>query len=203
MTAKLKPNSKPISRKRTPIGKPYPFSTFFDVISARLSEARKITLRGDVDPQMFGHLSNSIDYLASVSKEPINIELTTQGGSVQDGLAIYDKIVDIRKQGIVVNITTLGYCMSMGVPILQAATNRLSGDNSTFLLHEISYRISGTHAQNKDIIASTDKLNKKLTKILTARTNLIEESLGTYTERKDYVLDASEALELGLIDRII
>lgn len=179
------------------------YNTFFDQVSAQLSANRLISLRGDVNENMLGHLSHSINYLVSQSKKPINIDLTTLGGSVSDGLGIYDKIIQARRQGVEVNITVFGYCMSMGVTILQAATKRLSGENTSFLLHEVAYGGGGSHSANKDRVTSIEKLNTRLSKIITDRSNLTTDELAKLTERRDYTISADEALQHGLIDTII
>lgn len=141
--------------------------------------------------------------MAIVSNEPIEIEMMSIGGSVHDGLGIYDKIIQTRNKGIAVNITVFGYAMSMAVPILQAATTRRAGPNATFLLHEVSYSSRGTHSSNKDLLETTDKLAFRLNKIVADRSNLSIEQIEEFTKRRDHTIDAQQALSYGLIDELI
>lgn len=152
---------------------------------------------------MLAHCSHSLNYLSSLSHKPIDIELTSLGGSVHDGLGIYDKIRSIRAKGVKVNINVVGYAMSMAVPILQAATLRSAGRNATFLLHEVSYSMRGTHSMNKDIIEATERLSQQVNGILAERALISVDELVKLSARKDFTFSAKEALEFGLIDEII
>lgn len=179
------------------------YPDFIDNVTAQLADSRILSIRGEIGEGQFAHIQNSLNYLSSLSKDDIEIELTSLGGSVHDGLAIYDKINQTRNKGINVNITVFGYAMSMAVPIIQAATLRRSGANSTFLLHEVSYQTRGTHSSNKDLIEATAKLSDRVNKIIVNRSNLSQEQLEALSARRDHTFSATEAFDYGLIDVII
>lgn len=205
MTVSRKPDTrKKATKTRTKTSTIEPrFPDFIDNVTATLADNRTVTIRGEIGEGQLAHLQNSLNYLSFVSKEPIEIELTSLGGSVHDGLGIYDKIKHIQSKGIKVNITVFGYAMSMAVPILQAADRRRAGENATFLLHEVSYRTSGTHSANKDLIESTAKLSDRVNEIIAKRAHLTKTELEALSARRDHTFSATTALEYGLIDVII
>ena len=177
--------------------------SFFDQVSYGLANLRRIHLYGPVGADMTAHFVNLSTYHASCNKKPIEIFINTPGGEVMQGLAIYDQIKWLQSQGIKVNVTATGMCMSMGVPIMQAANVRRSTVHTRFLLHEMSYGAMGSHSSMNDRVRESNRLVEILDGILVQRSNLTLEKLHNLTERKDYVLDAQEALAHGLIDEIV
>ena len=177
--------------------------SFFDQVSYGLANLRRIHLYGPVGADMTAHFVNLSTYHASRNKKPIEIFINTPGGEVMQGLAIYDQIKWLQHQGIRVNVTATGMCMSMGVPIMQAANVRRSTKHTRFLLHEMSYGAMGSHSSMNDRVRESNRLVEILDGILVQRSNLTLEQLHNLTERKDYVLDAQEALAHGLIDEIV
>lgn len=164
---------------------------------------RRIHLYGPVGSDMTAHFVNLSTYHASVNKKPIEIYINTPGGEVMQGLAIYDQIKWLQGQKIKIIVTATGMCMSMGVPIMQAADIRRSTEHTRFLLHQMSYGAMGSHDSVRDRVQESDRLVAILDGILVERSNLTLDKLHSLTERKDYVLDASEALAHGLIDEIV
>ena len=176
---------------------------YHDHVSYTLSDARHINLFGEIGAHTLAHIANSLDYLIlQDKKKPVHIRLNSGGGSVIDGLAVYDLITQFAKK-LPIHITVSGACMSMAVVILQAATTRLSLTHSEFLLHEVSYGARGKYSEHKDAEAQAGKLQKKLDAILVERSRITLAELKKLTERRDYTISAQEALKHGLIDEII
>jgi ATP-dependent Clp protease, protease subunit len=178
-------------------------ASFFDQVSHGLANMRRIHLYGAVNQDMMAHFVNLSTYHATVSKKPIDIFINTPGGEVMQGLAIYDQIKWLQRQKIKVTVTATGMCMSMGVPIMQAADVRRSTSHTRFLLHQMSYGAVGSHDSVRDRVQESDRLVAILDGILVERSKLTLDELHRLTERKDYVLDANEALVHGLIDEIV
>lgn len=177
-------------------------ASFEDEVSFVLAEARKVNLFGIVDGNIFAHIDNMLQYLTLQSKKPIEILMNTPGGSVVEGLAIYDSIQRYTKIAPV-DILVTGACMSMGTIILQSARKRRATANSQFLLHEVSYGNSGTMTAHEDEIENSKKLQAKLNGMLAARSKLSVEELQALIKRKDHVINAKQALDIRLIDEII
>jgi len=177
--------------------------SFFDAVAYGLNKSRYITMHGTIDLDMFNNTVMRMEYMKSQSKQQVNISLNSGGGSVIDGLAIYDKIIGLRNDGIPVTITANGYCMSMAIPILQSATTRQATKHTDFLLHEVSYGMGGTQSQHENSIKHTERLTNSIHEILIERSKLTKKKLIELTKLKDHYLSAQEALEYGLIDKII
>jgi ATP-dependent Clp protease protease subunit len=176
---------------------------YFDHVQHTLAQLRRISIVGPITESVMGHVSHSLQYQqAQDMYKPIDIYLNSPGGSVIDGLAVYDSIMHTRKT-TPVNITVLGACMSMGSIILQAGTERRAYPHAQFLLHEISYGLHGAHSEHEDFKKQADRLQKLLSGILVGRSKLTPTKLNSLIKRREYTISAQEALEVGLIDKII
>ena len=68
--------------------------------------------------------------------QPIQIVFNSPGGSVLDGLALYDYIKELQSNGATINTATLGMAASMAGVLLQAGDERVIGKNDYVLIHE-------------------------------------------------------------------
>jgi ATP-dependent Clp protease, protease subunit len=101
-------------------------------------------LVGEVNDSTTKELLKDID--EANSKEDVDlikVTLTSGGGSLQCGFAIYDHIRFSEKP---VDIWAAGYCMSAAVMILQAARERISYPHTVFMVHPSRYKIEETRA---------------------------------------------------------
>jgi ATP-dependent Clp protease protease subunit len=131
----------------------------------------------------------------------IQILLSTYGGSVYDGLALYDAI---KHSNTDVDITCFGKIMSMGIIILLASKTRKAYRNTTFMIHEVSSLTVGKITEMEDSLDEVKRLNKILFDIIEKETNITKAWLNEIKEkRKDWFFTAEEALEVGLITEII
>ena len=131
----------------------------------------------------------------------IQILLSTYGGSVYDGLSLYDAIKGSNTE---VDITCFGKIMSMGIIIMLASKTRKAYRNTTFMIHEVSSISIGKVADMEDELTETKRLNKILFDIIREETGITKKKLEEiYEKKKDWYLTAEEALELGLITEII
>lgn len=181
-----------------------PTLSHYDEVAYTLAGLRRVNLYGQVGPDQLSHVDNMISYLIVKNKrKAIDIQMNTPGGSVVDGLAIYDVLMRKQSEGTPINITVQGACMSMGVIILQAAGQRYATPNSQFLLHEVSYGSRGHMSQQEDELEVAKKMQDKLDDIIVARSGMELAELKKLTRRKDYTISAQEALDHNLIDAII
>lgn len=170
-------------------------------------ERREIIIAGTIDQHVMYYLTRLFRYFAAVSKDPITVILNTPGGSIVDGLAIYDLIRMTTARGIKVNILAMGSCMSMGSIILQAATHRACTKNTAFLLHEVQTITIGTSvrsmSEEKDRQGDLERVQAVLNDILAQRTGMPEKKLRKLYERRDLYLTAQDALQYKLVDEVI
>lgn len=163
-----------------------------------------LTFAGDVTDKS---VYTAIQTLGIFSRrEPgcdITILLTTPGGSVLAGFALYDYIRQLREKGHKVTIQVIGYAMSMGVTLLQAADERLISPNSFLLIHETSGGGENmTFSQAKDNLKHAQMMQDKMFETLAERGNLTSRQLKAKAARTDWLIDSKEALKHGLVDSI-
>ena len=174
----------------------------YDIYS-RLLEERIIMLDGPIDAHTASIVTAQLLFLESKSKDDITMYINSPGGSVTDGLAIYDTM-----QYIACDVSTVvtGMAASMGSVLLAAgaAGKRYALPNAQVMIHQplISGGLSG---QCTDIKIHADNLVKtrdKLECILAKHSGTAIETVHQACERDNY-LSAEEALKFGLIDQII
>lgn len=134
--------------------------------------------------------------------DPINLFLTTNGGNVEEALAIYDTIKNSRTP---VDIYVLGKCYSAGFVILGAGTHRFAYPNTRLMTHELSYDIPYNKLiTHEDYTNEFRECQAQINKLILSDTNIPSEELKWhYEHKKDWFMNAEEALSLGVIDKII
>lgn len=182
---------------------------FNDVDESSMSSAvEKIFKINQEDEEWVRNIYRAMDAAGVKKFDPIAIEmphiqvlLSTYGGSVYDGLSLYDAIKGSKTE---VDVTCFGKIMSMGIIIMLAAKNRRAYRNTTFMIHEMSSISIGKVADMEDELNETKRLNKILFDIIKNETEITKKKLDEiYEKKKDWFLTAEEALELGLITEII
>jgi ATP-dependent Clp protease protease subunit len=173
----------------------------FDIYSRLLNE-RIIFLGTPVDDQIANLIVAQLLHLASDDEDKdISIYINSPGGSVYAGLAIYDTMQFIKPD---VRTICCGIAMSMGAVILSggAPGKRMSLPNSKILIHQVS---SGFQGQATDVEIHAKEiidLRGKLDEIIAHHSGTPLEKVKVDTER-DFFMDPQEALEYGIIDRVI
>jgi len=131
----------------------------------------------------------------------IQLYINSPGGSVTSGMAIYDTMQFIKCD---VSTICMGMAASMGAFLLAAGAKgkRFSLPNSEIMIHQ---PLGGAKGQATDIQIQAEqilKIKDKLNRILSERTGQPLEKVVADTERDNY-MSAQEALEYGLIDKIM
>ena len=173
----------------------------YDIFSLLLKE-RIIMLSGEITDDLATLIVSQLLYLSSVdSKKDISIYINSPGGSVTAGMAIYDtmKLIDNDIKTICV-----GLAASMGAFLLAVGTKgkRYALPNSEIMIHQ---PLGGAKGQVTDIEILTKRLlltKKNMNKILAQNTNKDEKQIELDTERDNF-MNAYEALDYGLIDKVL
>lgn len=134
--------------------------------------------------------------------QPIQIVFNSPGGSVFDGLALYDFIQELRGSGTRVDTMALGMAASMGGVLLQAGEERVMSRHSYLLIHEVSSGAIGSMSELEDEVKFSKRLQNRLLDILAERSTLSADQIARKWKRKDWWLDAHEAHELGFCDEV-
>lgn len=135
------------------------------------------------------------------------IVMNSPGGSVIDGMALFDHIAAHSKRGggtHHITIIVRGYAASMGGIILQAADTRVCGPESYILIHKISSGVGGSLDAIEDEVKLLKLMTKRVENIFVARSKgkLPKAELRRSWDRKDWWLDSKTALQLGVVDKI-
>lgn len=134
--------------------------------------------------------------------QPIEIIFHSPGGSVIDGMALFDHIQLLRSEGHVITTTAIGMAASMAGILLQAGDIRVMNREAYLLIHEVSFGAGGKIGEVEDEVAFVKKIQDRVVSIFANRSKLTKAQVRTKWRRKDWWLDSDEALALGLIDKI-
>lgn len=173
----------------------------YDIYS-RLLKDRVILLGEEIDNHMANLITAQLLFLEAEDPEKdIFLYINSPGGVISDGMAIYDTMQYIRAD---VSTICIGQASSMGALLLTAGAKgkRLALPNSRIMIHQ---PLGGMQGQATDIeIHSKEILRMKesLNKILAKHTGQKLDKVRKDTER-DYFMSAEEAVEYGLVDRVI
>ncbi len=134
------------------------------------------------------------------SHAPIELYINSPGGSVVDGLALYDVMHTISAP---VNTTCVGTAASMGAVLLTGGTGTRSAlPHSRIMIHQVSSGYRGTAADINIQVKETNKLYEQLLEILAQKSGQTVKKLRNDCDR-DYYMSAEEAKTYGLIDAVI
>lgn len=176
----------------------------YDIYS-RLLNDRIIMLHEDVNDTTASLIISQLLFLEGQDPDKdISLYINSPGGSVTAGLAIYDTMNYIKCD---VSTICVGLAASMGAFLLSSGAKgkRLSLPNSEILIHQPLIMGNGITGQATDIKIHSDNLLKtrsKLNNILSINTGKPLEEIEKDTDRDNY-MSAEEALEYGLIDKIL
>jgi len=134
----------------------------------------------------------------------IEIVFNSPGGSVIDGMALFDYIRFLRSAGHRITIIALGYAASMAGILLQAGDVRVMAKGSWLLIHEVAFSAGGKIGEVEDMYQFGLRLKEQAAQIFVERSGgkLTREKLEQKWTRKDWWLSPEESLALGLIDEI-
>ena len=173
----------------------------YDIFS-RLLNDRIIFLSEEVNDTTASLIVAQMLYLeAQDPDKDIQFYINSPGGSVTDGMAIYDTMQYIKCD---VSTICIGMAASMGAFLLSSGAKgkRIALPNAEIMIHQPS---GGAQGQVTDVQIHAQRIidiKKKLNEILAANTGKPVEQVTQDTER-DHFLTAEEAKEYGLIDKVI
>tara|TARA_Y100000296_G_scaffold27854_1_gene32544 strand:+ start:854 stop:1474 length:621 start_codon:yes stop_codon:yes gene_type:complete len=140
-------------------------------------------------------------------KETKDIEffISSNGGSVNDMFTIYD-LMDLVKRNR--DIATFGYgrIASAAVPLLAFGTpgKRHISKHARLMIHHCSSEVGGTHPTIRTSFAELKKVEAMMIEALAANSNLsVGEYYSIFSKNTDEYFSAQQALEMGLVDKII
>jgi ATP-dependent Clp protease protease subunit len=173
----------------------------YDIYS-RLLKERIIFLGGGIDDIQANSVIAQLLFLEKEHPDKdITLYINSPGGHVQSGMAIVDTMNHIKCDVVTVAV---GWAASMGAILLTSGTKgkRYALKNAEIMLHQ---PLGGVEGQASDIEITANHIKRIKNKLY----NLLEETTGQSRERiekdfdRDYWMNSEEALEYGIIDKII
>lgn len=164
-------------------------------------KSRFVLVTGEINDRLATEVVKRLVALSAESPKPINMLVSSPGGHVESGDMIHDVVKFIRAP---VNMVGTGWVASAGVHIYLAVPKerRFTLENTRFLIHQPSGGAGGVASdiaiQAKEII----RTRERLTRVIARETGNTYEKVLRDIER-DFWMSAKEAIEYGLVSRII
>ena len=171
-------------------------------IYSRLLNDRIIVLSDEVNSTTASLVVAQLLFLEGQDKDKdISLYINSPGGSVTDGMAIYDTMQYIKCD---VSTICMGVAASMGAFLLSggAKGKRLALPNAEIMIHQPSGGARGQETEIRIVAENILKTRNKLNEILAANTGKSVEEISRDTERDNY-MTAQEAVAYGLIDSVV
>jgi len=172
-----------------------------DGFASKLMKTRTVLVNGSVDQELAEKVMAQLLVLDADSHGPIRVMITSPGGHVDSGFAIYDTMKFVESPIITIGA---GWVASIAVPIFFGGDkgSRLSLPNTRFLLHQPS---GGAGGQAADIRIEAQEILKIRVRI----NNMVSEETGQPVDKvaqdsdRNFWMSAEEALKYGLVSKII
>ena len=167
----------------------------------RLLKTRSILISGEINKDQADSFTKQMLILDSESTEPIYVYINSPGGDVYSGFAIHDMIryvsspVYVIGEGLVASAAALIY-------LAADKERRLAFPHSTYLIHQPLSQMKGVASDMAIQAQKMEQLRAALDQLIADATGKSVESVSLDTER-DCWLTANEALEYGIVSRII
>lgn len=172
----------------------------YDIYS-RLLKDRIIILNGEITDNSSNIVVAQLLYLDSLNNDDISLYINSPGGSITAGMAIFDTMNFIKSD---ISTICVGMAASMAAFLLSSGEKgkRYILPNAEVMIHQ---PLGGAQGQATEIKIAAErilKLKKKLNKILSDNTGKDIDTIDNDTER-DYFLDSDEALNYGIVDKVL
>lgn len=172
-----------------------------DIAMEKLLKSRTIIISGEINQPLAEKVCAQLLILEEMSNDPIKIFINSQGGHVESGDTIHDMIKFVKPRVIMIGT---GWVASAGITIYLAADkeNRYSLPNTRYMIHQ---PLGGFNGQATDIGIEAKEIlrvRQRINTIISEATGQPIEKVNKDTDR-NYWLNAEEALDYGIINKII
>lgn len=172
-----------------------------EALNQKLLKTRTILLSGEINKEMAEKLIKQMLLLEADGDDPVKVFIDSPGGDADAGYAIFDMLRFIKPEIVTVGMGTVASAGAL-VHLAAKKENRLSLPNAHFLIHQPLSGIRGVATEIEIHAKELEKLRAKINKLIADETGQPVDKVAKDTDR-DYWLNAEEALEYGLISRII
>ncbi len=172
-----------------------------DGLQVKLLKTRTILLSGEINKDLAEKTVKQMLLMEAENDDPIKVFIDSPGGDADAGYAIFDMIRFIKPMVITIGMGTVASAAAL-VHLAANKENRLSLPNAHFLIHQPLSGIRGVATEIEIHARELEKLQEKINKLIAEETGQKLSKVVKDTDR-DYWLSAEEALDYGLISRII
>ena len=167
----------------------------------KILKTRNILLSGEINKSLGERIIRQLILLEDQGDDPIKVFIDSPGGDADAGFAIFDMMRFIKPEVVIIG---MGLVASAAAIILLAAPKerRIALPNSHYLIHQPLSGMRGVATEIEIHAKELDKLRRKINGLVSEETGQKLEKVEKDTDR-DYWMNAEEALEYGLISRII
>jgi ATP-dependent Clp protease protease subunit len=172
-----------------------------DPLTEKFLKTRQILLSGEINKDLAEKIVRQLLILEADSDKPISVFIDSPGGDVDAGFAIFDMLRFIKAP---VTLIGMGLIASAAALIILAVPkdHRWGLPNSHYLIHQPMSGMKGVATDIEIHAKEMSKTRDKLNRIIADATGTPLERVAKDTDR-DYWLDAEEAIDYGIISRII
>jgi ATP-dependent Clp protease protease subunit len=167
----------------------------------KILKTRNILLSGEINKSLGERIIRQLILLEDQGDDPIKVFIDSPGGDADAGFAIFDMMRFVKPEVIIIG---MGLVASAAAIILLAAPKerRIALPNSHYLIHQPLSGMRGVATEIEIHAKELDKLRRKINKLISDETGQKIEKVEKDTDR-DYWMNAEEALEYGLVSKII
>lgn len=160
-----------------------------------------ISFLSAISPQTTPALVGTLANMVNNGHDEIHLFLSTPGGTVHDGIAIYNTL---RALPVPVRTYNVGSVNSIGNVIYQAGDKRICAENASFMFHGVGCDIQNARLELKQLneqVKSIQNDQSLIAGIITRHTGMTEEEVNGLFLEMEY-MSAQEALERGVADEV-
>lgn len=185
-------------------------SPLLDKVQKELFSERVIYLNEDISGYTIDNIvplikhinvQDSKENIKLENRRPIELHITSAGGSAYDGWQI---VSAIENSVTPVHTYVEGYAMSMALPIYLAGSKRFLGKYASLLYHELRGQANGTRQEVKRLDREYDRLQKVYDDYIIKHSSITQEVLDSHQEKvSDWYIDAEMAGKYGMYDELV
>ena len=172
-----------------------------DPLAGRMLKTRTILLSGEINKELAEKTIRQLLLLEDMNQEPIRIFIDSPGGDADAGYAIFDMIRFVKPF-----VWTIGMgLVASAAAIIQLASpkkRRVGLPNSHYLIHQPLSGIRGVATDIEIHAKELEKLRERINRLIAEETGNPAPQVEKDTDR-DYWMNAAEAVNYGLISRVI
>lgn len=193
-----------------------------EISLAKAQREEELRLAGNLNHRVY-HFTSAVDSKSVAScmdwlnvwrrgGSPVTMEIifTSPGGSVVDGMALFDFIQQLRREGHTIVTGTLGMAASMAGILLQAGDTRWVGKEAWVLIHQVQAGVLGSWGEIEDRVKWLEKVQDRILDIFADRASkatgrsakTVRAMVKKEWSRTDWWLSSDECLANGFVDEV-